>query len=220
MADAGQLTNEHESVMHVMYDFETMGQTPDTQVVSLGAVAFNRDGVLGKKYWVFDWDNQPGRTRDADTAAWWARQSNEAKQVFFTPPEKKISLEAFIADNDDWISGLCFELGESQSPKTGQWKELKPWGNGANFDIVILEDIYRRNHPKGKASIPWAFWNVWCFRTFDALTKCKELKAKNIERKGADDNKVVKHNALADALWQAECVIEHWKRADARKVSK
>lgn len=199
--------------MHLMYDFETMGQTPDTKVVSLGAVAFNRQGVLGKKYWVFDWENQPTRTEDPDTVAWWNRQSFEAKQVFMTPKEKRVSLEKFIADNDQWIEGLCFELGESRNPKTGQWKELKPWGNGANFDIVILEDIYRTI--KGKQSIPWAFWNVWCFRTFDNMTKCKELKAKNKVGEA-----IVKHNALADALWQAECVIETWKRQDARKAAK
>lgn len=202
-----------------MYDFETFGTDPDSVVISLGGVAFNRDGVLGKKYWVFDWDNQPGRTRDHDTEQWWTRQSNEAKQVMFTPAEKKISLETFLDDNDQWLEGLCFELGESRNPKTGKWKELKPMGNGANFDIVILEHIYRTLRENGKHSIPWAFWNVWCFRTFDALTKCKELKAKNVERKGTNDNKVVKHNALADALWQAECVIETWKRQDAKKVS-
>lgn len=199
--------------MHLMYDFETMGQTPDTKVVSLGAVAFNRDGILGKKYWVFDWENQPTRTEDPETVAWWNRQSFEAKQVFTTPKEKRISLEKFIADNDQWIEGLCFELGESRNPKTGKWKELKPWGNGANFDIVILEDIYRTM--KNKDSIPWAFWNVWCFRTFDNMTKCKELKAKNKVGEA-----IVKHNALADAIWQAECVIETWKRQDARKVAK
>ena len=54
----------------VMYDFETMGQSPDTAVISLGGVMFNRDGILGKKYWVFDWENQPGRTVDPSTKTW------------------------------------------------------------------------------------------------------------------------------------------------------
>lgn len=201
--------------MHVMYDFETMGQTPDTVVVSLGAAAFNRDGILGRKYWVFDWERQPGRTTDPETAAWWKKQSFEAQAVFRTPPDQRVSLAKFIEQNDSWLEGLCFELNEGRAPSTGKFKELKPWGNGANFDIVILEDIYRNEHAKGKAGIPWAFWNVWCFRTFDNMTKCKELKAKNTL-----GEKIVKHNALADAVWQAECVIEHWKRADLKRAAK
>lgn len=197
---------------YLMLDWETMGQTPDTVVVSLGAVMFNRDGVLGKKYWVFDWENQPGRTVDAETKAWWDRQSIDAKQVFLTPKEKRISLEKFVQELDSWVEGICFELGESRNPKTGQWKELKPVGNGANFDVVIMEDIYRKIHPKGKAGILWAFWNVFCFRTFDTLTGAKALKAKN--KLGEN---IMKHNALADALWQAEVMLTYWKHIEDKK---
>lgn len=199
----------------VMYDFETMGQSPDTAVISLGGVMFNRDGILGKKYWVFDWENQPGRTVDPSTKAWWDRQSIEAKQVFLTPKEKRISLEAFIADNDQWIEGICFELGESRNPKTGQWKELKPMSNGANFDLVILEDIYRKHHKLGRDGIPFAFWNTWCFRTLDHLFKIKEAMPKN-----AVGQNIMKHNALADAIWQTNCVLEFWKRQDAKRAQK
>lgn len=199
--------------MYIMYDFETMGQTPDTKVVSLGAAAFNRDGIIGKKYWVFDWEEQPNRSEDPETVAWWARQSFDAKQVFTTPKDKRVSLLDFLIQNDKWIEGLCFELNESRNPKTGQWKELKPVGNGANFDIVILEDLYRTVHPKGKAGIPWAFWNVFCFRTFDKLTNAKELKAKN--KLGEN---IMKHNALADAVWQAEVMLNYWRIMDVKKA--
>jgi hypothetical protein len=198
-----------------MYDFETLGQTPDTKVVSLGAVAFNRDGILAKKYWVFDWEAQPGRTEDSETVAWWNKQSPEARIVFDTPKEKRISIEDFLLQNDSWIQGLCFELGESRNPKTGQWKELKPMSNGANFDLVIIEDMYRKNHPKGKAAVPWAFWNTYCFRTIDHLHKIKDLMAKNTV-----GQTIVKHNALEDAIWQTKCVLELWKRQDALKKAR
>lgn len=196
--------------MFICYDFETLGQTPDTIVVSLGAVAFNRDGVLGKKYWVFDWENQPGRTQDPETVAWWDRQSPEARLVFNTPKKDRISLEQWVEENDRFIEGISFELGEPFDKKTNKWKELRPISNGANFDCVIIEDIYRKI--KGKEFIPYPFWNVWCFRTFDHLFKIKEKMPKNEAGKA-----IVKHNALADALWQAECVLEFWKRQDALK---
>ena len=198
-----------------MLDFETMGQSPDTVVISLGAVAFNRDGILGKKYWVFDWENQPGRTIDPATKAWWDRQSIEAKQVFLTPKDQRISIDKFIAEHDQWIEGICFELNESRNPKTGQWKELKPISNGANFDLVILEDMYRKHHKLGRDGIPFAFWNTWCFRTLDHLFKIKEAMPKN--KVGQN---VLKHNALADAIWQTNCVLEFWKRQDALKAAR
>lgn len=190
----------------VMYDFETMGQTPDTKVVSLGAVAFNKTGILGEKYWVFDLDAQEGRSEDASTAAWWKRQSEEARAVFNTPKEKQISIEKFLLAHDDWVDGLLFEENETR-------KELKPWGNGANFDVVILEDCYRWRHPKGKDGIPWAFWNVWCFRTFDKMTDCKSLIPKN----KAGVSKVVAHNALDDARWQAQTVLAYWAKIEAKR---
>lgn len=197
--------------MFVMYDFETLGQTPTTKVISLGAAAFNRDGVLGQKYWVFDWEEQPGRTEDPETRDWWNKQSDEAKEVMFTPKEKRVSLSAFIKDHDQWVEGICFELGDTKD-KYGKWRDLKPMSNGANFDCVILEDIYRTVHPKGKAAVPWAFWNVWCFRTLDHLYKIKDKTPKNVV-----GQKVVKHNALYDALWQTRCVLELWQRQDDAK---
>lgn len=201
--------------MHAMFDFETMGQDPDTKVVSLGGVAFNREGVIGRKYWVFDWENQPDRTEDPDTAAWWARQKPEAREVFNTPKANRILLPDFVADLDAWLDSCAIDAGEVRDPKTGKLKELKPWGNGANFDIVILEDIIRQVHPKAKNGIPWAFWNVWCYRTFSAMTGCRDLIARN-----QLNTTVVKHNALADAEWQAMTVMEFWKLQDKRKAAK
>ena len=87
--------------------------------------------------------------------------------------------------------------------------------NGANFDLVILEDIYRKHHALGRDGIPFAFWNTWCFRTLDHLFKIKEAMPKN-----AVGQNIMKHNALADAIWQTNCVLEFWKRQDAIKAAR
>lgn len=66
--------------------------------------------------------------------------------------------------------------------------DVKVWGNGADFDNVILGSAYRR---LGK-SIPWAFYNSRCYRTVKSLQPgCR------IERAGTH------HNALDDAKSQA-----------------
>lgn len=198
--------------MHIMLDFVTLGQDPTTKVVSLGAVAFNREGIISKKYWVYDLDLQPTRTEDPETVAWWAKQSPEARAVFKTPKDKCISIENMLADQDRWIESLSLELDE-QRDKAGKWRDLKVWGNGANFDVVIMEDMIRTLHPKSKAGIPWAFWNVWCFRTFDKMTG---IKADNPRNKKTHGIQVVAHNALDDAIWQTECLLKYWQRQKPR----
>ncbi len=40
-------------------------------------------------------------------------------------------------------------------------KDVKVWGNGANFDIGILEHAYDQY----QIEIPWEFWNVRDCRT-------------------------------------------------------
>lgn len=70
------------------------------------------------------------------------------------------------------------------------------WGNGASFDNVILANAYRA------ASIqqPWAYWNDRCYRTLK-----KRYLDIALRRQGTH------HNALDDAISQAEHLITIWK---------
>lgn len=175
--------------MHLMVDLETLGTSPDSVVLSAGAVFFNKkDGIVLEAYSPFNLDCQleSGRKIDANTLSWWLKQDDKAKKVF-TEVEKAqryYFLYQFIDDAiNDCIADKPFML-----------KNLKVWGMGANFDVVIMEDDYRRHGE----DIPWAFWNVNCFRMFNKLTKCRDKRA----REG------VFHNALDDARYQARCVLD------------
>lgn len=188
--------------MHLMIDLESLGNDPETVIVSFGAVAFNKDGIIAKGLWELDIQEQinAGRTVTADTMAWWMRQKEEARSVF-NSKNPKLSMIDFVTGFEGFIDTALHEVGEKRD-------ELKPWGNGANFDISVTEDFIRRVHPKGRAGVPWSFWNVWCFRTFNHLTKCKEL----VQRQG------VHHDALDDAVFQAQCVMKFWDKQAAKKV--
>lgn len=179
-----------------MLDFETLGTQFDTIVVSLGAVAFNKEGIKNEMLFEFDIPSQQkiGRSWDASTLAWWSKQGDGAKKVF-EDSEFKITIAEFLPMFEKFIDESCAKVGEKRD-------ELKPWGNGANFDVVICEDLFRRHHSKGPASIPWKFYNVVCFRTFNMLTGAKDL----LKRHG------VHHNALDDARYQAQCVLKYWER--------
>ncbi len=183
--------------MYLMLDFETLGSAADTALVSLGAVAFNREGVLEQKLFLFDLEDQVkhGRTYTAATIQWWMRQSDKAREVF-KPSDKGLTIAAFFSEFETMIDLALKKAGESRS-------ELKPVGNGANFDISILEDLYRKSHPGREHALPWKFWNVWCFRTFNHLTKCKDLIARPHG---------TAHSALDDALYQTDCMFAVWNK--------
>jgi hypothetical protein len=71
----------------------------------------------------------------------------------------------------------------------------KVWGNGATFDISILEnmfDMYDINHP-------WIYYNVMDLRTFKRFVG----KGEKVQKSG------VNHNALDDAKSQAQYVLDH-----------
>lgn len=171
----------------LMIDFETLGQTPSTTVISLGAVFF--DPETGQKgptfYMAFDVDEQMkrGRTIDGSTLKWWMGQSDAAKKVFNekAQPAKEV-LELF--------SKWC--LSQNTISK------ILPWGNGSTFDISIIEDMFRMYDVK----CPWLYYNVYDLRTF-----------KRFVANGAKVPKTegVNHNALDDAQNQANYVIEHYK---------
>jgi len=182
--------------MHLMIDIETIGTGANTVVLSVGAASFNKDGVHSKKEWTLDMQEQIklGRAFDQDTLFWWMKQKDEAKKAF-DPKLPKIALADFFPDFEKYIDGELTKLKEKRD-------ELKPWGNGANFDITIIEDLYRNQWAGGKDAIPWKFWNIHCFRTFNHLTKAKDL----VPRNG------IYHNAADDAEFQALCVIAFWKK--------
>lgn len=190
--------------MHAMIDLETLGNDYSTAVVSVGVVCFNKTGIVAEKLFVLDFVEQIklGRTVTGSTLQWWMAQEDGARAVFKDDPKTpKLSVAQFLAELDKFFDATLKEAGEKRD-------ELKPWGNGANFDIPIIEDFYRRHHAKHEFAIPWKFWNVWCFRTFNSLTKCKD----KFKREG------IHHNALDDARYQANCVLNYWKSKTATKA--
>jgi len=178
--------------MNCMIDFETLGNTQDSIVVSLGACLFNNEGIHSKFLCYFDIGEQQklGRTFTASTLAWWFKQSEAARAVFWDGKKKKLLMAEFFGEFEWFIDEGLNEAGEGRD-------ELKMWGNGADFDNSILRHMYFEHHPVGENAVPWKFWNGRCFRMFNTMTNVK----KKMKMKGAA------HNALDDAIYQAECVI-------------
>lgn len=170
----------------LMIDFETLGTGPNTIVISVGAQFFDLNtGEYGPTFYMaFDIEDQmkKGRVFTPSTLKWWMSQSNGAKKVFHeqAKPTKQI-LETFAA----WCKSNCGK------------KYLKPWGNGATFDISIMESLFS----DFELECPWLYYNVMDMRTFRRFI--------------ANDAKVpkeegVNHHALDDAKNQIKFCMEHY----------
>jgi inhibitor of KinA sporulation pathway (predicted exonuclease) len=117
-----------------------------------------------------------GLKMDISTIMWWMQQSEDARAALNTPaPQLWKALEDFT----QWIDS-------TPAP------DLEIWGNGANFDNVLLAAAYDAcGLPR-----PWKHYQDRCYRTL----KCLHPDMK-IERSGTH------HNALDDARCQAEHLI-------------
>lgn len=166
---------------HVMIDIETMGVTPDSAIVSIGAVVFDPryNVVTGKTFYrELDWESQ-GRKIDKETQKWWVGRAPEAKAAL---------------DGLDDLSEVLEELA-SWLPR-----DAKPWGNGSTFDISFLEHAYLQ----AGIEIPWKFYNIRDCRTIKDMY---ESARGGYEKKSGG----TLHHALDDAKFQAKYVCEMWK---------
>lgn len=165
--------------MHIMIDIETLGTAPGSVILSIGAVAFNQQGVHHDKaaHWAIDPKScaDVGLTVDPDTVAWWMKQSDAARAAAF--PLVTHSLNHALID-----LAAEFEM----------WGGEQVWCHGATFDVPLLDAAYRATALKA----PWAFWNARCTRTLYELAGV-----------APDRTKGTHHNALDDAINQAEAAV-------------
>lgn len=168
---------------HLMLDFETLGNTPDAAVVSLGACLFDKAGINERKLWHFDIQEQFNARRQpsADTIRWWLDQSAKAKNVFDKCKTEGTSMRIIGPE----IVAMC------------KGKDVRAWGNGATFDVTIAEHILLQL----RLEIPWKFWNIRCYRTLKNIADIEAGK----KREGTH------HNALDDSAFQAQNVIDYFK---------
>ncbi|EKL0158093.1 3'-5' exoribonuclease, partial [Escherichia coli] len=118
------LTSTSRAGIHLMIDIETMGKNPNAAIISIGAIFFDpQTGDMGPEFSkTIDLDTAGG-VIDRDVIKWWLKQSREAQSAILTDEipldDALLQLREFIAEN----SGEFF---------------VQVWGNGANFDNVIL----------------------------------------------------------------------------------
>ncbi|WP_425340703.1 3'-5' exoribonuclease domain-containing protein [Escherichia coli] len=184
-----KLTSTSRAGIHLMIDLETMGKNPDAPIISIGAIFFDpQTGDMGPEFSkTIDLDTAGG-VIDRDVIKWWLKQSREAQSAIMTDEipldDALLQLREFIDEN----SGEFF---------------VQVWGNGANFDNVIL----RRSYERQGIPCPWRYCNDRDVRTIVELGKVIDFDARTaIPFEGE------RHNALDDARYQAKYVSAIWQK--------
>ncbi|EFN4858657.1 TPA: 3'-5' exoribonuclease domain-containing protein [Escherichia coli] len=183
------LTSTSRAGIHLMLDLETMGKNPDAPIISIGAIFFDpQTGDMGPEFSKTIDLETAGGVIDRDTIKWWLKQSREAQSAIMTDEipldDALLQLREFIDEN----SGEFF---------------VQVWGNGANFDNVIL----RRSYERQGIPCPWRYYNDRDVRTIVELGKAIDFDARTaIPFEGE------RHNALDDARYQAKYVSAIWQK--------
>ena len=184
-----KLTSTSRAGIHLMIDLETMGKNPDAPIIAIGAIFFDpQTGDMGPEFSkTIDLDTAGG-VIDRDVIKWWLKQSREAQSAIMTDEipldDALLQLREFIDEN----SGEFF---------------VQVWGNGANFDNVIL----RRSYERQGIPCPWRYCNDRDVRTIVELGKAIDFDARTaIPFEGE------RHNALDDARYQAKYVSAIWQK--------
>ena len=175
----------------VMLDLETMGNKSNAAIVSIGAVEFNIEtGETGREFYdVIDLQSclDKGLMVQASTIYWWLQQSDEArKRICANGGDLSLVLQRFTYWMEDCVD------------------KVKIWGNGARFDIGLLEDAYVACNLK----TPWYFRSEMDVRTLVAFAPY--IKA-NYPMIG------VEHDPIDDCKHQIGYCVEIWNLINKKR---
>ena len=176
------------AVVDVMIDLETLGTTPGSVVLSIGAVARGSSlstNVADRFYARLNLRDSiyRGLKISSDTMSWWRKQTEEAWQEStsaVTPLRE--SLLAF--------AGWLLEL-RAGSAEAATGNKLRLWGDSASFDLGLLAAVFRA----ADVTVPWSYQEEFCYRTLRAIRGSEKPRAK------------LQHDALSDAAAQLEHLV-------------
>lgn len=181
-----------QKMNHVMLDLETLGNTSNSAIISVGAVLFDpKSGQLGAEFYqVVDVESaMEYGTVDGSTLKWWMNQSDSAREIFNDSTASGLAMVLYEFSN--WLLTNCDNIDHNTA-------KVNVWGNGATFDNVILSNAYENTaQPK-----PWQYWGDKDVRTLVGLgrTLCNFDPKRDMPFMGTE------HNALDDAKHQARYI--------------
>ena len=164
--------------MDIMLDIETLATSPDAVVLTFGAIKFDPfNPSIQMSDGIYFRIN-------VDEQIDLGRRVDEGTVAWWGTQSAEVREEALGETDRVSLEDFTKALNKFVVGAT------RIWAQGPVFDIVILENLYRQI---GKPA-PWQYYAIRDSRTL--------LKALGDDRKGG----TLLHNALADAVSQAEAV--------------
>lgn len=173
--------------MNVMHDLETLGTKPGCVILSIGAVAFNpaeHPSTWPTFYRKADIETakDTGLTICQKTLAWWAGQSEEAREEAFS--------------GTDNLTDVLMEFADFYRGHRGS----RLWSHGGDFDGPVLKAAF----DAAGLDYPAEYNAGRCTRTlFDAA---------GVDIKAPEFKVGINHHALDDAMAQALAAAEAMRR--------
>jgi len=138
-------------------DFETLGKSADSVVLSLGITFYDRDEVKtfneyldDTYYFKFDVNSQTDtRSIDQDTLDWWSKQDLEVQSQQLIPDKNDITLDTFLVKLKELLS------------KHNVNRQSVGFARGKEFDFGILTNIvthYEQELGINPVFFPVPFW--------------------------------------------------------------
>lgn len=179
------LMKKDDTMQDISFDLETLSTRPNAAIISIGAVAFDRDsGKIGTSLYLeiaVDDAIKHGHV-SGSTIGWWITQGGSAKSVF-SGKHEKVNLHTALCR----VKAFVMACGP----------DARVWGNGSTADITWLESAFASAGGFDMA-VPWKYWNIRDVRT---TVDDAALPRDAVPREGTH------HNALDDAVHQAKLVI-------------
>ena len=172
-------------VKHGMIDLETLGTTPNSVVLTIGAVKFDpftNDEPIERLHLKLNTEEQfnKGRIKDDDTLAWWLSQDKEVRDAAFT--EYRVSINDGLNALMEWSKDVS-----------------KIWCQGPSFDFPMLYSLHR------DFNMDYPFNKFWLQRDSRTITSLVNDNLKEKINYNA-------HDAVEDCVKQAKCVQYVYKK--------
>ena len=136
---------------HLVCDIETTGTEPGCCILSIALVPVGIPEIEPFYETISHEDSLiQGFHDELETLSWWDKQKTEAQTEAFSGTRKLRS----VLESVSFYMDVVKELGSGGNQK------LYLWGNGKDFDNVLLSAAYKRLGLKQ----PWDFRNNRCYR--------------------------------------------------------
>lgn len=137
--------------VHLVCDLETTGTEPGCCILSIALVPVGIPEIEPFYETISHEDSLiQGFHDELETLSWWDKQKTEAQTEAFSGTRKLRS----VLESVSFYMDVVRELGSGGNQK------LYLWGNGKDFDNVLLSTAYKRLGMKQ----PWDFRNNRCYR--------------------------------------------------------